>query len=138
LPTGIAVDWLADNLYWTDYSQNQVWMSHADGLFQKVIARNLSGPCNIVIDHARKYDHLILSQYNTIQEFCYPAQSCIKQINCGPCALYITSTRERQHSQECKNTRQFLCLVTLTFDFFDPHYKWVSQTRGGTLLCRVW
>jgi len=56
--TGIAVDWLADNLYWTDYSLNQVWMSRADGLFQKVIARNLSGPCNIVVDQTRKCDRL--------------------------------------------------------------------------------
>jgi len=54
LSAGIAVDWLADNLYWTDYSLNQVWMSRADGLFQKVVARNLSGPCNIVIDQTRK------------------------------------------------------------------------------------
>jgi len=52
---GIAVDWLANNLYWTDYTLNQVWMSRADGLYQKIIARNLSGPCNIVIDHTRKY-----------------------------------------------------------------------------------
>ena len=55
---GIAVDWLADNLYWTDYSLNQIWMSRADGLFQKIIIRNLSGPCNIVIDHTRKCDCL--------------------------------------------------------------------------------
>ena len=61
---GIAVDWLADNLYWTDYSVSQVWMSRVDGLFQKVIARNLSGPCNIVIDHVRKYDCLGLTVYN--------------------------------------------------------------------------
>jgi len=58
------VDWLADNLYWTDYSVSQVWMSRVDGLFQKVIARNLSGPCNIVIDHVRKYDCLGLTVYN--------------------------------------------------------------------------
>jgi len=56
--SGIAVDWLADNLYWTDFSLNQIWMSRADGLFQKVVARNLSGPYNIVVDQTRKCDCL--------------------------------------------------------------------------------
>ena len=30
-----------------------------------------------------------------------------------------------------------LSLVTLTFDFW-PQHKWVTRTRGGTLLCHVW
>lgn len=51
---GIALDWMSENLYWTDASMNQIWMSRADGRYQKIIARNLSQPHGIVIDMARK------------------------------------------------------------------------------------
>ena len=54
LVEGLAVDWLNDNLYWTDYTHDQVWMSRVDGRYQKILASNLSGPSGIVIDQTKK------------------------------------------------------------------------------------
>lgn len=52
--TGLAVDWLNDNLYWTDYTFNQVWLARIDGRHQRIIASNLSGPGGVVLDHTKK------------------------------------------------------------------------------------
>ena len=53
--SGIALDWITENIYWTDFSLNQVWMARSDGRYQRIIARNLAGPHGIVVDQTRKW-----------------------------------------------------------------------------------
>jgi hypothetical protein len=45
-PDGLAVDWLADNLYWTDAGSNVLEVSRLDGSCRKiVIGRTASRGC---------------------------------------------------------------------------------------------
>ena len=53
--SGIAVDWINSNLYWTEMDHKQVWVSKLDGSFQKIILDTLSVPRGIVVDPIRRY-----------------------------------------------------------------------------------
>lgn len=49
-PNGIAVDWLANNLYWTDTSVKAIEVSRLDGSSRKAIHRdNLDDPRSIIL-----------------------------------------------------------------------------------------
>jgi hypothetical protein len=49
-PDGLAVDWIADNIYWTDADRNVLEVAHLDGSSRKVIIRDgLDEPRNLAI-----------------------------------------------------------------------------------------
>ena len=37
VPTGLAFDWVANNLYWSDANRNVIEVSRSDGTYRKVI-----------------------------------------------------------------------------------------------------
>ena len=54
--SGLAVDWVAANLYWTDSSFKHVMLSRDDGRFQrKLITTNLDHPRGITVDAVNRY-----------------------------------------------------------------------------------
>ena len=50
-PNGIAVDFIARNLYWTDEGSNRIEVSQLDGSFRKTLVySDLWDPLDIVLD----------------------------------------------------------------------------------------
>ena len=50
LPEGLAVDWLARNLYWTDTGTDRIEVSRLNGSARKILIReNLDEPSAIVV-----------------------------------------------------------------------------------------
>jgi low-density lipoprotein receptor-related protein 1 (alpha-2-macroglobulin receptor) len=47
---GIAIDWIAQNIYWTDQKRGLIEVSRLDGSFRRVIASQLFRPSKIVVD----------------------------------------------------------------------------------------
>lgn len=47
---GIAVDWIAQNLYWTDQKRGLIEVSRLDGTFRRVISSQLFKPSLIAVD----------------------------------------------------------------------------------------
>ena len=55
-PDGLAVDWLADNLYWTDAGRNVLEVSRLDGSCRKiVVSRGLDEPRAVAVFPQRGY-----------------------------------------------------------------------------------
>ena len=53
-PDGIAVDWVARNLYWTDTGTDRIEVSRLDGSSRiVVISENLDEPRGVVLDPTR-------------------------------------------------------------------------------------
>ena len=53
-PDGLAVDWVARNLYWTDNGTDRIEVSRLNGSSRKVlISENLDEPRAIALDPAR-------------------------------------------------------------------------------------
>ena len=53
-PEGIAVDWVAQNLYWTDCGTKRIEVSRVNGTSRKVIISDgLAQPRAICLDPAR-------------------------------------------------------------------------------------
>ncbi|XP_078614728.1 uncharacterized protein LOC144883882 [Branchiostoma floridae x Branchiostoma japonicum] len=46
---GIAVDWMASNVYWTERSQGNIQVSRLDGSFRKVIVSGLDQPLGVAV-----------------------------------------------------------------------------------------
>lgn len=56
MPDGLAVDWLADNIYWTDTSRKMVEVARIDGTCRKaIITRELIEPRAIALFPKRGY-----------------------------------------------------------------------------------
>jgi low density lipoprotein receptor-related protein 5/6 len=52
-PESIAVDWIAQNLYWADFGTERIEMSRLDGSSRKVLVWNdVHDPKSIAIDPA--------------------------------------------------------------------------------------
>ena len=50
----IAVDWLAHNIYWTDYHRNTIEMARVNGSSRLIIVyKNLYEPKSLVLDPAQ-------------------------------------------------------------------------------------
>lgn len=50
-PDGLAVDWVAENLYWTDAGTDRIEVSRLDGKYRKIlISRGLQEPRAIAVD----------------------------------------------------------------------------------------
>jgi len=49
-PEGVAVDWIADSLYWTDFGRGRVEMSRLDGRSRAVLAWQDVRPRAIAVD----------------------------------------------------------------------------------------
>ena len=55
-PDGIAIDWIADNMYWTDADKDKIEVARLDGLYRKVIiSTNLLQPRAIVLYPQKGY-----------------------------------------------------------------------------------
>ena len=53
-PGGVAVDWVARNLYWTDKGTDRIEVSRLNGSSRKVlISENLDEPLAIALDPTR-------------------------------------------------------------------------------------
>lgn len=53
-PEGVAVDWIARNLYWTDSGYDKIQVSKLDGSHIKTLfSKNLTNPRSIVVDPIR-------------------------------------------------------------------------------------
>ncbi len=51
IPDGIAVDWIAQNIYWTDPGTARIEVARVDGLARRVlVSTGLSKPRAIVLD----------------------------------------------------------------------------------------
>ena len=49
-PDGLAIDWIADNLYWTDGVRNVIEVATLRGFFRKIIIKtNLQEPRAIAV-----------------------------------------------------------------------------------------
>ncbi|ELT98196.1 hypothetical protein CAPTEDRAFT_227414 [Capitella teleta] len=51
---GIAIEWVSNNIYWTDATHDQIWMARSDGSYQKVLANHLETPHGLALDLLRK------------------------------------------------------------------------------------
>ena len=50
-PEGMAVDWVARNVYWADMGTNRIEMARLDGSSRKVLIwKNLQNPRNVAVD----------------------------------------------------------------------------------------
>jgi low density lipoprotein receptor-related protein 5/6 len=50
-PDGLAVDWVADNLYWTDTGTQRIECSRLDGRHRKILIwKNMSQPHSLTLD----------------------------------------------------------------------------------------
>lgn len=53
-PDGLAVDWVANNIYWTDTSSERIECSRLDGRHRKTLLwRNLTEPHSLALDPGR-------------------------------------------------------------------------------------
>lgn len=53
-PTGVAVDWLADNMYWTDAGRQVIEVARLDGSNRKIlVSTGLTSPRAVVL-HPKK------------------------------------------------------------------------------------
>ena len=60
---GLAVDWIAANLYWTDSFFKHVMLSRDDGRFQReLITTNLDHPRGIAVDAVNR---CVISSFQT-------------------------------------------------------------------------
>ena len=50
LVKGLAVDWLSDNLYWTDETEGVIYVSRMDGRYPVRLIENLADPRGIAVD----------------------------------------------------------------------------------------
>lgn len=48
---GLAIDWIASNMYWADGQKNRIGVSKTDGRFQKIlISSDVKAPQGIAVD----------------------------------------------------------------------------------------
>lgn len=57
-PEGIAVDWIAKNLYWTDFDTGRVEMARLDGSHRLVLIWQDAKPRAIAVDPMAGYAEL--------------------------------------------------------------------------------
>ena len=61
-PEGMAVDWVAHNIYWVDTGSTRIEVARLDGSSRKVLIwKNLSHPRALALDPPNGYDVLIES-----------------------------------------------------------------------------
>lgn len=49
-PSGIAVDWVAQNIYWSDEKRDLIEVARFDGSYRYVVAANLNKPTALAVD----------------------------------------------------------------------------------------
>jgi len=54
---GMAVDWVADNLYWAAEGRGYIVMSRLDGRYAKVIVTGLNRPRSVTVNPLIGYTH---------------------------------------------------------------------------------
>ena len=76
-PEGMAVDWVAHNIYWADSGSNRIEVARLDGSSRRVLLwKNLSHPRGLALDpqngyalHVSVYIFVLMfySSFNTVQ-----------------------------------------------------------------------
>lgn len=82
MPRGIAVDWVAGNLYWTDSGRDVIEVAQMSGQHCKtLISGMIDEPYAIVVDPQRGYEMTVASgkQSYKINDFFH---GCFKFCNC--------------------------------------------------------
>ena len=72
-PEGMAVDWVAHNIYWADSKTNRIEVARLDGSSRRVLVwEGLSHPKAIALDPPNGYDFLFMSDLtlSPIQQSC--------------------------------------------------------------------
>jgi len=65
--SGIAVDWIADNLYWTAEDRGYIITSRLDGRYPNVIVRGLVRPRSVTVNPLEGF-------VTTIARYCHQQQ----------------------------------------------------------------
>lgn len=59
----MAIDWIANNLYWADSDYRQIMVAREDGRFQKVLYEtNIDHPRGVTVDAINRWATVCLSQ----------------------------------------------------------------------------
>jgi len=67
-PDGVAIDWVARNVYWTDTGTDHIEVARLNGSYRKVIiSEELLEPRAIVVD---PLDGLVSEQWHSRAEWC--------------------------------------------------------------------
>ncbi|XP_034246865.1 LOW QUALITY PROTEIN: low-density lipoprotein receptor-related protein 4 [Thrips palmi] len=53
-PTSVAVDWLSDNLYWTDAKRRSIEVARMDGTMRKLLVTTTTGTPRAIVLHPKK------------------------------------------------------------------------------------
>lgn len=53
-PASVAVDWLANNLYWADAARSSIEVARLDGSLRKLVVTTLAGTPRAVVLHPKK------------------------------------------------------------------------------------
>ena len=54
MPDGIAVDWIADNIYFTESRGGRIDVVNLEGRFRRVLVDNLSSPRGLAVDPSQR------------------------------------------------------------------------------------
>ena len=66
-PEGVAVDWAAGNIYWSDSGTDRIEVSRSDGTYRKTLFNTeLVNPRSIVVDPIRGYDTFFYKYMYTV------------------------------------------------------------------------
>lgn len=66
-PEGIAVDWVAHNLYWADMGLKRLEVSRLDGSSRRVLLwRGLDDPRSLALDPSHRYADLGMKSITTL------------------------------------------------------------------------
>ena len=52
--SGLAADWMTDNIYYADFTNGQIWVARDDGAYQKLLIFGLNQPQALTLDIIHK------------------------------------------------------------------------------------